>query len=143
MKINIRDKLKARKEQKAQQKIDKYLDAKVKLYVLTYSGDEDGNGEYTNTVSHLKRRDLPREAVHVSGEKGAYFVDSVKCGRKANPDECTAVDLCYWMENNDIDDALALKWSSKFNMDIDFKKVAIIGIALIVAVIVVWPIITK
>lgn len=144
--MNIKDlmtKFKGHKAKKKQDKIDSYLDTRVKLYVLTYEGDEEGNGEYTNTVSYMVRRDLPREAVHVSGEKNAYFIDKVKCGRRASPDECTAVDLCYWMENNDIDDALALKWSDKFNTNMDMKKVIIIGVALIVAVIVLWPIFIK
>lgn len=102
----------------------------VVLYTLTYNEDRR---EYVRTESVTTFGKLPADAVHLTGEKDAYFLDAVRAGK--TPEGLTAVDLNLWLVNNDINDALATKWSMTGD---DIKKYIVYGIAGIVMVCVIW-----
>lgn len=102
----------------------------VVLYTLTYNEDRR---EYVRTESVTTFGKLPADAVHLTGEKNAYFLDAVRAGK--TPEGLTAVDLNLWLVNNDINDALATKWSMTGD---DIKKYIVYGIAGIVMVCVIW-----
>ena len=103
---------------------------KVTFYKLTIG--KDGNLLLTRRTK-LKFCEIPDDAVHVTGESNAYALVDIGPAPVIDNAQCTAVDLNAWMLNNDINDALSLKWTSK--MDFDIKKIAMIvgiGIAVIV-----------
>ena len=102
----------------------------VVLYTLTYNEDRR---EYVRTESVTTFGKLPADAVHLTGEKDAYFLDAVRAGK--TPEGLTAVDLNLWLVNNDINDALATKWSMTGD---DIRKYIVYGIAGIVMVCVIW-----
>lgn len=102
----------------------------VTLYTLAY---DDARHEYIRTESRVARGRLPLDAVHLTGEKDAYMLDLVRAGKA--PEGLTAVDLNLWLLNNDINDALATKWSMTGD---DIKKYIVYGIAAIVMVCVIW-----
>ena len=95
----------------------------VVLYTLTYN---EGRREYVRTESVTTFGKLPADAVHLTGEKDAYFLDAVRAGK--TPEGLTAVDLNLWLVNNDINDALATKWSMTGD---DIKKYIVYGIVMV------------
>lgn len=115
----------------------RYENAMQKLHILTY---DDGTEEYTLTEYKVMRQHLPKNAVHVTGKKGVYFLDLVHPGCECDPEKCTAIDLNLWMMNNDINDALLYKYTSG---QVDTKKVITIAVIAIIAIIVVWTIIPR
>ena len=104
---------------------------KVTFYRLTVA--KDGNLLLTRRTK-LKFCEIPDDAVHVTGESNAYALVDLGPAPAIDNTQCTAVDLNAWMLNNDINDALSLKWTSK--SDLDVKKIAmIVGIGLAVIVV--------
>lgn len=85
----------------------KAKDKKSEITLRTLSYDEE-RGEYSLRDSKVRREDLPLDAVHVSGRKGFYFLDTVKDGVPPGQG-MSAVDLNNWMINNSISEALASK----------------------------------
>ena len=102
----------------------------VKLHTLDYDAQAE---EYILTESRTTFPELPRGAVHITGRKNEYFWD-----RSPHPERdggITAADLCLYMINNSINDALAYKWDPS---QMDMRKILIYGIAGIVLVCVVY-----
>jgi len=80
----------------------------------------------------IRRKDLPPEAVHCTGEKNVYCLDTVKRRYQMHDNGFSALDANLYMEFDGFDDALSSKWTD-FN-HFDMKKFAIIcGIVLAVA----------
>lgn len=81
-------------------------DKRVGLWTYTYDPQSGyDNLEYT----HVPRRDLPADALHVTGKNSEFFLDKVDSGTYPLYGQITAVDLYLWMNNNEIDQALANK----------------------------------
>lgn len=102
----------------------------VTLHTLDYDAQA---GEYILTESRTTFPELPRGAVHITGRRNEYFWD-----RAPHPERdggITAADLCLYMLNNSINDALAYKWDPS---QMDMRKVLVYGIAGIVLVCVVY-----
>ena len=83
-----------------------------------------------------KRRELPRDAVHVTKKKKTYFVDYTEHEKIDRPDkpQCTAVDLNLFLENNSITEALQMAYSR--NDPVDIKKMAVIMVVAIVGAVI-------
>lgn len=109
---------------------EKRRNRSVLLYTLTYNEERQ---EYVRIESRTTFGKLPSDAVHLTGQKDAYFLDAVRAGK--TPEGLTAVDLNLWLLNNDINDALATKWSMTGD---DIKKYIVYGIAGVVMVCVIW-----
>lgn len=109
---------------------------KVTLCTLSYA-----DGEYHLTKKKIDDVDLPRAAVHVSGEKGIWFVDDVRDEDKDPPQigPGNAIDLYLYMINNSINSALAASWSKLANIDV--KQLLVYGFVGIVGICIVWAMI--
>lgn len=103
----------------------------AKLYTLDYNEELE---RYRIGIEKVPEADVPKDAVHVTGEKGAWFLDRSKAGDF--PTGPNAIDLNLYMVNNSINDALALQWSGMKNMDM--RRIITIGIVAIVGVCIVW-----
>ena len=108
------------------------LEQDVKLHVLTF--DKGMNRYRLDTTSKIKLKDVPPKAVHVSGKKKEYLLEDIGLDYDIDPKQCTAVDLTAWMDNNDIEEAIA--YSYKKDINIDMKKVLIIGGCIIAGLII-------
>ena len=108
------------------------LEQDVKLHTLTY--DKDMDRYRLDTTTKIKLKDIPMEAVHVSGKKKEHLVEKINLDYDIDPRQCTAVDLTAWMDNNDIEEAIA--YSYKKDINIDMKKVLIIGGCIIAGLII-------
>ena len=98
---------------------------RVGLYILTYNAYHD---VYNLDFMHIKRDDLPREAVHLSGAgKSIYYLDKVNTGQYPKPGYMTATDLYLYMVNNDINEANNIKRKRPFILDT--KTAGLIAIA--------------
>lgn len=104
--------------------------SEVKLFTLDYNATTE---EYLLHESRVPFDDLPPGAVHITGRKKEYLWDRVRVERRDGG--MTAADLCLWMVNNSINDALAVSWKTATP---DIKKYIIYGIAGIILVCVVW-----
>lgn len=102
----------------------------VTLYMLDFN---QTTKEYVLTRETTVFSELPPGAVHVTGEKRAYFWD--RCPHREPSDGITASDLYLYMVNNSINDALAYRYETS---SIDMRKVITYGIAGVVLVCVVW-----
>lgn len=108
------------------------------LSTLTYDGER-----YILRRKIVPKADLPREAVHITGVKGEWFLDSVdRDGRddlkvKDDPAYKTAdaVDLYLYAVNNAISDALMIKAKGA---PTDIKRILIYVMIAAVAVCVAW-----
>lgn len=119
---------------------------RFKGYVKLRTISRMRNGEYKMETTLVKFKDLPREAVACTGERGYYCNDTIRnsdwyyanhikqTGRLE--DQFTASDACLFMLSNKIDNALAINWTEKNHVDFT-KIVLIIGVVLVVALIVV------
>lgn len=110
-----------------------YLNAKLRLITLTFDKERY---EYTMIYETIKRRDLPKDAVHVTKKRKTYFLDLTEHEVIDLPDvpQCTAVDYNLFLENNDITNALEMAWTRKEPIDTK-KAITIVVIAIIGAVI--------
>lgn len=112
---------------------ERYLNQRLTLITLNFDKDRE---EYIMEYTKIKRRELPKSAVHVTKKKKTYFVDYTEHEVIDRPDhpECTAVDLNLFLENNLISDAMQMAFTRKDQIDTK-KAVMIIAIAIIGAVI--------
>lgn len=116
-------------------------------YVIlkTLSRDEKFDGFVMETTL-IRKRDLPREAVAVTGMRNTYCLDTVKNSvwyyqyhdkTHLDPREgaFTASDAALYMMSDKMDNALMVNWESKPDSPFDIKKImmlAFLGIAVIV-----------
>lgn len=107
---------------------------KVTLCTLTYA-----DGEYRLTKTKVDDDKLPRAAVHVTGEKGTYFVDEVTEKDPPQIGPGNAIDLYLYMINNSINSALAASWSRLGSLDI--RQIVTYGIVGVVGICIVWAMI--
>ena len=112
---------------------ERYLNQKMTLIELTFDKERE---EYTMEYLIRKRKELPKDAVHVTKKRKMYFVDYTEHEEIQRPDhpECTAVDLNLFLENNLISDAMQMAYTRKDQIDVK-KALMIIGIAIIGAII--------
>lgn len=115
-------------------KKDQKKPKKVTLCTLTYA-----NGEYRLTKTKVNDDKLPREAVHVTGERGTYFVDGVTEKDPPQIGPGNAIDLHLYMVNNSINSALAASWSRLGSLDI--RQIVTYGIVGVVGICIVWAMI--
>lgn len=104
-------------------------------YVNLITRSNDGNGGYFERVDFILKSDLPARALNIQNYgKYWYYLDNVQPGTDQTPKagEMTAGDVCTWADNNDINRALMDLWSWTNNLD--WKKIAIIGGVVLVAV---------
>lgn len=107
---------------------------RVGLYVLTYDAYRD---VYNLDYGHVKRKDLPYDAVHLSGAgKSEYYLDKVNTGDYPQPGYMTATDLYLYMVNNDINEALNIKRKTPFILDTKTAGLIVIGVACAIGLIV-------
>ena len=115
-------------------------------YVIlkTLSRDEKYDGFVMETTL-IRKRDLPREAVAVTGMRNTYCLDKVKNSvwyyqyhdkTHLDPREgaFTASDAALYMMSDKMDNALMVNWESKPDSPFDIKKImmlAFLGIAVI------------
>lgn len=107
---------------------------KVILCTLTYA-----DGEYRLTKTKVDDDKLPRTAVHVTGEKGTWFVDEVAEKDPPQTGPGNAIDLHLYMVNNSINSALAASWSRLGSLDI--RQIVTYGIVGVVGICIVWAMI--
>ena len=80
----------------------------------------------------VRKRDLPAEAVHCTGEPYVFCLDTVKRRYQMHDNGFSALDANLYMEFDGFEDALSSKWTD-FN-HFDMKKFAVIcGVVLAVA----------
>ena len=103
-------------------------------------------GEFIQETTLVKKKDLPHDAVQCTGERGFYCLDLIKdsdwyvrnhyknMGLKEY--QFTASDACLYMQSNKIDNALAVNWTERANVDM-LKIVMIVGVVLVIGLIVV------
>lgn len=102
----------------------------VTLYMLDFN---QTTKEYVLTRETTVFSELPPGAVHVTGEKRAYFWD--RCPHREPSAGITASDLYLYMVNNSINEALAVRWDRS---PVDMKKYIVYSIVGIILVCVVW-----
>lgn len=107
---------------------------KVTLCTLTYA-----DGEYRLMKTKVDDDKLPRAAVHVTGEKGTWFVDEVTEKDPPQTGPGNAIDLHLYMVNNSINSALAASWSRLGSLDI--RRIVTYGIVGVVGICIVWAMI--
>lgn len=104
-------------------------------YVNLITRSNDGNGNYFERVDFILRSELPSRALNIQNYgKYWYYLDNVQPGTDQTPkaEEMTAGDVCTWADNNDINRALMDLWSWTNNLD--WKKIAIVGGVVMVAI---------
>ena len=82
------------------------------VLLKTISLDPETGG-YRIDITETTKKELPVEAVHQTGDKTSWVIDTVKVHKPYNNQEngFSAIDLNLWLESNVINDALALKWN--------------------------------
>ena len=125
------------------QRFKRFWEIYVKGYVrlTTISRDEETGGYRFDTVT-MRRKDLPIEAVHNSGDRHGYTIDKIKVKHPYRYDEAgfSAIDLNLWLDSNEINDCLAFKWDG-FGSSIEPKHIIIIAGVLIAAIAVYYVIV--
>ena len=115
--------------------INDYRWKRVGLYTLTY---DEGTGWYHQDYVHIPRRELPPQAVHVTGRNYKdYYLDKVGVDNFPVNGQATAIDYYLHMVNTSIDQSLANKVNPLKN--VDMKK---LGIALLVGVVGIYAFMT-
>ena len=96
------------------QKFNRFMDINFrgKVKVTTISRDNETGGYRFDTVV-MDRKDVPTEALHNTGDKSQYTIDHIRKRWPYRNEESgfSAIDLCLWMESNEINDCLAYKWN--------------------------------
>lgn len=103
--------------------------------VLRTLSRDDKRGEYIMESTLVKWSELPRDAVHCSGEKGVYGLDKIKSSewyiqehinayREYQTTQFNATDAALHMKSNKFDNALTTHWNEYSH--VDMKKIAII-----------------
>lgn len=120
------------------QKFRRWWDTRIKgkVTLTTISRDPETGGYRFDTVL-TTREELPIEAVHNTGDPYGFTIDAigVRHGFRDSENGFSAIDLNLWLESNDINDCLALKWDG-FEKVISTKTVIYITAALIMGLIV-------
>ena len=99
------------------------------VWLRTMSYDSDLR-EYVLHQDLVRRRDVPKSAVHCSGEKNTYFHALFSIPYEPWKDNgFGAMNAYLYMRDTSIDEALLLLWSGQ--KSISMKTLAIIGIVLI------------
>ena len=95
-------------------------------------------GGYKIIIEETTRKELPIEAVHITGTSNQFAIDEIGIKHPYNviDNGFTAIDLNLWLESNVINDALALKWDGL--QGLDAKKISIMAIIGVVAVIIIY-----
>lgn len=95
-------------------------------------------GGYKIVIEETTRKELPIEAVHITGTSNQFAIDEIGVKHPYNviDNGFSAIDLNLWLESNVINDALALKWDGL--QGLDAKKVSMMAIVGVVAVIIVY-----
>ena len=107
---------------------------RVGFYVLSY---DDWRDVYNLDYKHIKRADLPPEAVHLSGSGDSeYYLDKVNTGDYPKPGYMNATDLYLYLINNDIRDANNVKRKTPFILDTKTAGIIVIGILAFAAILV-------
>ena len=103
---------------------------KGKVLVKTISRDEETGG-YRMDIVECDRADVPTEALHDTGCAYSFTIDKIGVRWPYREDEkgFSAIDLCLWMESNDINDALAYKWNNMQFFNDKGKYILIIAVA--------------
>ena len=107
----------------------------VKLRTLSRNAD---TGEFRMDLDLIKRKDLPRMAVAVTGEKHTYALDKIRRTEwyymhhdksMVPPWEAqfTASDAALWMMSDKIDNALSINWTQQNSTLADNKKVILLA----------------
>ena len=113
---------------------------------------DDRKVEYTLETTLIPRSELPEDAVKVTGENNTYCLDKIKKSQwyaesraelmitqNYKQRQFNASDAALYMTTNKIDNALAVKWLSKYDED-DRKKwmvlLAAIGVIAVLVVII-------
>lgn len=106
---------------------------------------DNKTGEYLCETTLVKWADLPRTAVHCTGENHVYCDDKIKptewyavthaqAQYNYDRDQFTASDAALYMMSNKIDNALATHWTELSH--IDWKKIIIVAICGLAAVLI-------
>ena len=108
-----------------------------KVLLKRIQRDPDTGG-YRIVTEETTRKELPIEAVHITGTSNQFAIDEIGIKHPYNviDNGFTAIDLNLWLESNVINDALALKWDGL--QGLDAKKVSMMAIVGIVAVIIIY-----
>lgn len=92
-------------------------------------------GEYYDEITFIRKSELPKDAVNVRNYGKYWFYvedgivpDPAPAGRHI----MKASDLATWADNNDVNRSLSEMW--KWTNNLDMKKIVIVGVAVIVAV---------
>lgn len=94
----------------------------IRTKYIRYEDDNEEKivDEYMCTYELIRRRDVPRDAVHVTGMKNTWHIDEllIKRGFSSVVDKgFTAVDAFAYMKCNKIDEAMAIKLDRVAGMD--------------------------
>lgn len=123
---------------KLRQKLGRLWRIYVKGYVTvtTISRDPETDGYRFDTVEML-RKDVPVEAIPNTGNNHGFTIDKVgvKHPFRESENGFSAIDLNLWLESNDINDALALKWDGLSGLE---PKHILIIVGIGIAALVVW-----
>lgn len=104
--------------------------------------------EFQMDTTLIKRKDLPRKAVAVTGARNTYCLDKVKDSiwyyqnhdkTNLDPREAafTASDACLFMLSDKLDNALLINWTPKEESPFDIKKILLLaGLGIMVIVLV-------
>ena len=120
-------------------RIDRWYKINFKNYVKlrTLSRNPD-TGEFRMDLDLIKRKDLPRQAVSVTGEKHTYAMDRIRRTEwyYSNHDKSmippweaqfTASDAALYMMSDKIDNALSINWTQQSSTLADNKKIILIA----------------
>ena len=120
-------------------KLDRWYKINFQNYVnlRTLSRNED-TGEFRMDLDLIKRKDLPRHAVVVTGEKHTYAVDRIRRSEwyYSNHDKSmvppweaqfTASDAALYMMSDKIDNALSINWTQQSSTLAENKKIILIA----------------
>lgn len=108
--------------------------------ILRTLSRDDKRGEYLLDTTLVKWSELPRDAVHCSGESKVYALDKIKRSewyiqehvnsmRDYEMTQFNATDAALHMKSNKFDNALMTHWNEYSH--IDMKKIAILVIVVL------------
>ena len=115
----------------------------VKLRTLSRNAD---TGEFRMDLDLIKRKDLPRMAVAVTGEKHTYALDKIRRTEwyLMNHDKSmvppweaqfTASDAALYMMSDKMDNALSINWTQQTSTLADNKKIIFLAILGVLAIV--------
>ena len=109
--------------------------------VTTISRDDETGGYRFDTVD-MPRKDVPVEAVPNTNNRHGFTIDriGVKHPFRESENGFSAIDLNLWLESNDINDALALKWDGLSGLE---PKHILIIVGVGIAALVIWYVMSR